>query len=58
VGAHPFFYAGAGDLIDPAIELALVFKCDPWTFLDRSAPENAMVYERLAIALKRTGSEN
>jgi hypothetical protein len=34
-----------------------VFKCDPWTFLDRSVQENAMIYERTAIALKRAESE-
>jgi hypothetical protein len=45
VGDHPFFYTEqVGVLIDAALDLALIYKCDPYRFLDLPSHELAELY--------------
>jgi hypothetical protein len=49
VGGDKFFSADAGDIADLCIDLALIFKCDPFLFLDRPASE----IEELAVRAEK-----
>ncbi len=54
LGVITFFYADSGqDLIDSCIELALVFRCDPYVMFERPEGEINEVRRRTAILLKR-----
>lgn len=39
MGDHQLFSSDAGDIADLCIDLALIFKCDPFAFLERPASE-------------------
>lgn len=54
LAAHEFFRSGAGDnLVDAGLELALIYHCDPYIFLNRPAQEVADIYRRTNDILAR-----
>jgi hypothetical protein len=58
--AVPLFYADGGgglDIIDRALELAIVFKCSPIGFLDMTRSELDLIYERAVVAFNRVRAE-
>ncbi len=66
LGAHAFFSPVAGDslnesplgdMLDACIDLALVYKCDPFSFFDRPEHQIAELYRRTMKRLRETGNE-
>jgi hypothetical protein len=58
LGDLPFFYSGAlDDLVNASIDLALIFKCDPFIFLNRPSHEVFELYRLTNMRLKQTAQE-
>jgi hypothetical protein len=54
LGCYSIFYANAGEsLIDQCLELALIYKCDPYTFLDKTEEEIAVLTHYTELRLRR-----
>lgn len=53
MGGVPFFHSDAvADLTEACIELALLYKCDPFVFLDRPEHEIIELYRLTGERLK------
>lgn len=58
MGIEPFFYPPAGDdLIDACIDLALLFKIDPWGVMARPEREINEIYRRAVVRMKHLAAE-
>jgi hypothetical protein len=54
LGSDAFFYANAGEgLIDTCLELALIYKCDPYVFLDKTEEEITVLSHYTELRLRR-----
>lgn len=59
MGGGPFFRAGHADfLVKACLDLALTFRCDPYTFLDRPAGEVVALWDRTMKHLEETGPQS
>lgn len=58
MGNLPFFYTGTVDeAVECAIDLALVFHCDPFIFLNRPSHQVFSLYKATQKRLKETQRE-
>jgi hypothetical protein len=58
VGDLAVFYSGSVDeLVTGCIDLALIYKCDPYIFLDRPSEEIELLYKITNDRLRESSSE-